>query len=156
VGNITTGIVNRTAYKSGEVIRTLAFMQTGFNSPGNVSLTSTTPTNLGYFLFTPTVIGSKVIIEFDATYSVSGTGADSYSSRITIDGSPIQTRTTSYPDVGGGRNNDLLPIRAVWTTANTNQSNIAIQAFRASADDSLVIRNDSTSAATLTITEIAP
>jgi hypothetical protein len=103
--------------------------------------------------YTPVRSGSKIVVNFDAGYSMNGTNSDSFGAQIAVSGNPIITRTQTLVSGGNGdtmRGNVLFPISYLYQSATAAATTIAVKAALLSGDDTLTV--DKTQAM-LTITE---
>jgi hypothetical protein len=116
--------------------------------------TSTSDTDFVTYSYTPLSSTSYLVIHYHlASFDfTSGTGNDSYISRIKVDGGEITYSVQST--VNGFRTGVLFPLTGRYTNSNTTAKSIVVACRRSSADDSITIVNSSTSM-WLRITEVA-
>ena len=105
--------------------------------------------------YTPVSASSHLMIEFHAPYTVSGSAADTWRSRITIDGSEITYRTQVWVATLGQdvRSSVLLPIAMKYLNSGSAALAIKVQVSRVSGDDTLTI--DLVGGSVLKISEFA-
>jgi len=154
-GNLSVaGAVIPSAWASGQVIKDTMLSNTEVTVSTTTIATSGTDTDFVTYNYTPVSSNSYLVIHYHlASYDFSsGTGNDSYISRIKVDGSEITYSTQST--VNGNRTGVLFPLTGRYTNSNTTAKSIVIACRRNSADDSITIVNSSTSM-WLRITEIA-
>ena len=113
---------------------------------GVIVCSNTSFTDVASVSYTPVSATSKLLIEYHAMYTVSGSLGDSFRSRLTLDGNQLTWRDQAfYNGAGGGtRSGVLFPISMVYTNSNLVAKAIKAQAARVSADDSVSL--DTTSA----------
>jgi hypothetical protein len=158
-GNLNmTGVINRTQYKSGEVIRKIALVQTGFNQATTTTVNSTTAVTVAYYLFTPTVPNSRIVIEYDSDWAAPGAGTDRFNGLLKWDNFTINNRVMVFDSIstGGLRGSSVIPMRGVYIPNSTAQANIQYTLSRVAGDDTLTLTNSASFPASLVITEIAP
>ena len=157
-GNLTVGgVINRTQYRSGEVIKKTAYIQTGFNQSPAFSTGNTTATTFAYLDYTPTLSNSRLVIEYDSQWSINGSGADSWTSAVSYGNLSIMVRQMTFgANVDGQRTTMIFPIRAVYQVPNNATANISFNISKTTGDDTITIINSASFPATLVITEIAP
>ena len=121
---------------------------------GNVTNASGTYTDLASVSYTPVSASSHLLIEYHAPYTVSGSAADTWRSRITVGGSEITYRTQVWVATLGQdvRSSVLFPISMKYSNSVTTALTIKIQAARSSGDDTLTV---DTNGAFLRISEFA-
>lgn len=110
-------------------------------SDGNVTNASGTYTDFASVSYTPVSASSHLLIEYHAPYTVSGSVADTWRSRITVGGSEITYRTQVWVDTLGqdNRSSVLFPISMKYSNSVTTALSIKIQAARSSGDDTLTV-----------------
>lgn len=148
-GNITaTGYVRGSA--AGQTLHTALYT---FDD-GEVTNDSDTYTDFASVEYTPVSDSSYVLVEYHATYAVSGSEDDTFRSRITVNGTEITWRNQSWVDGPGQdvRGAVLFPISMVYSNDDTDDLEIKVSAARDGADDTLTVNTNS---AYLKITEIA-
>ena len=154
-GNVVfTGFVKANAWSAGQVINDIILSNTEVTISTTTIATSTTDTNFLTYSYTPLSSTSYLIIHYhlgDYTFE-SGTGNDSYFSRIKVDDAEITYANQST--VNGFRTGVLFPLLGRYRNSNTTAKSIVVAARRDSADDSITIANTSASM-WLRITEVA-
>jgi hypothetical protein len=151
---ILAGSVTPNAWTAGQVIKEVMLSNTEVTISTTTIATSTSDTDFLTYSYTPVSSSSYLIIHYHlASFSfASGTGNDSYFSRIKVDGTEI---TYSYQStVNGNRSGVLFPLTGRYTNSSTTAKSIVVACRRDSADDSITIVNTATSM-WLRITEIA-
>lgn len=121
---------------------------------GEVVNNSETYTDFASVNYTPVSDSSYVLVEYHATYAVSGGEGDSFRSRITVNGTEITWRNQSWGNGSGldVRGAVLFPISMVYSNDDTNELEIKVSAAQDGSDDELTVNTNS---AYLRITEIA-
>ena len=156
VANLTvTNNLIQSKWQPGEVIRTIALQQTGFNQ-SNLQAVGSTLTTIANYSYTPVSNNSRVYVRYSTDYSVGGAGADRLSSYVRINNNTILLRNQSFSNVTGGgtRSGTIFPIEAVYTNTGIIALNVQIAANVPVGDDLITIRNDANTPATLYIQEI--
>jgi len=154
-GNLSIGgYLNPTTWTAGQVIKDIMLSNTEVTVSATTVGTSTSDTDFVTYSYTPVSSNSYLMIHYhlsDYTFE-SGTGNDSYFSRIKVDGNEITYSNQST--VNGSRSGVLFPLTGRYTNSNTTAKSIVIACRRDSADDSITIANTATSM-WLRITEVA-
>jgi hypothetical protein len=147
-----SGNISATGFIRGNVTGQL--LNTSLNvSTGTYTSTASGYTDIMSVSYTPVRSGSKIVVNFDAGYSMNGTNSDSFGAQIAVSGNPIITRTQTLVSGGNGdtmRGNVLFPISYLYQSATAAATTIAVKAALLSGDDTLTV--DKTQAM-LTITE---
>jgi len=154
-GNLSVaGAVSPSTWTAGQVIKDTILSNTEVTISTTTIATSTSDTDFLTYSYTPVSSTSYLIIHYHLSdYSFeTGTGNDSYFSRIKVDGTEITYGNQST--VNGFRTGVLFPLMGRYTNSNTTAKSIVVAARRDSADDSITIANTATSM-WLRITEIA-
>jgi hypothetical protein len=154
-GNLAVGgFVKVNAWRAGQVVNDIMLSNTEVTVSTTTIATSTSDTDFVTYSYTPLSSSSYLVIHYHlADYSfASGTGNDSYFSRIKIDGNEITYSKQST--VNGNRSGVLFPLTGRYTNSNTTAKSVVVACRRDSADDSITIVNAATSM-WLRITEIA-
>jgi hypothetical protein len=154
-GNLVVGgSVTPQAWAPNQVIKDTILSNTEVTISTTTIATSGSDTDFLTYSYTPLSSTSYLIIHYHlASYDFSsGTGNDSYISRIKVDGGEITYSTQST--VNGNRTGVLFPLTGRYTNSSTAAKSIVVACRRDSADDSITIVNSSTSM-WLRITEIA-
>lgn len=155
-GNINTGIINRTAYKSGELIKMHTFRQNGINQAETTNITSFTPQVIAWVQLQPTVANSVFVATYDCQWEISGTASDSWGSALRMNSIIMASRQQLITTSDGQRSSMLFPLSGSYPAPGLGTANINITAARISSDDTLTITNTTSLPATLTVWEIAP
>jgi hypothetical protein len=156
-GNMaTTGFIQAGAYRAGQVIKDIMLGNSDLTVSATTIATSTTDTDFISYSYTPVSNSSYLFIHFHlAKYTaLSGTGTDSWFSRIKVDGNEIIYAWQSTRTSDSSRTGSLFPLMGRFTVTNTASKSIVIGCRRDSADDSIVIDNTGTSM-WMRITEVA-
>jgi hypothetical protein len=154
-GNMVVGgFVKPNAWRAGQVINDIILSNTEVTVSTTTIATSNSDTDFVTYSYTPLSSTSYLVIHYHlANYDFSsGTGNDSYISRIKVDGGEITYSTQST--VNGNRSGVLFPLMGRYTNSSTGAKSIVVACRRNSADDNITITNSSTSM-WLRITEIA-
>jgi len=141
-----TGDIEATGYVRGHLAGQLLNTAFWTFDNGVIVCSNTSFTDVASVSYTPVSATSKLLIEYHAMYTVSGSLGDSFRSRLTLDGNQLTWRDQAfYNGAGGGtRSGVLFPISMVYTNSNVALKTIRAQAARVSADDSVSL--DTTSA----------
>jgi len=154
-GNMgATGSIESDSWIRGHAAGQLLNTQFYTFDNGVVLCSSNSFTDVASVSYTPVSATSKLLIEYHAMYTVSGSLADSFRSRLTLDGNQLTWRDQSFINGSGGgtRSGVLFPISMVYTNSNVVAKVIKAQAARVSADDSVSL---DTTSAYLRISEFA-
>jgi len=148
------GFVSPGAWREGQVINDIMLSNTAVTISTTTIATSTSDTDFLTYTYQPISSTSYLVIHYHlADYRFdSGTGNDSYFSRIKVDSGEITYSRQST--VNGNRTGVLFPLTGRYTNENTSTKTIVVACRRDSADDSITISNTATSM-WLRITEIA-
>lgn len=147
--------INATGWVRGHAVGQVLNVSVNTSSGTFTNSASGTFTDIMSVNYVPVSSQSKIVVSFDAGFSMNGTGTDSFRSQIVVSGNPIITRDQSFSSGGFAvsmRGNTLFPISYVYTNATTASTTIAVQAAPLLSDDSVTVNK---SQAILTITEIA-
>lgn len=151
---VVTGFIKPNAWRAGQVINDIILSNTEVTISTTTIATSTSDTDFLTYSYTPLSSNSYLVIHYHlADYRFdSGTGNDSYFSRIKVDGGEITYSRQST--VNGNRSGVLFPLTGRYTNTNTTAKSIVVACRRDSADDNITIANTATSM-WLRITEVA-
>lgn len=151
---VFTGFVKPNAWRAGQIVNDIILSNTDVTISTTTIATSTSDTDFLTYSYTPLSSTSYLVIHYHlADYSFSsGTGNDSYFSRIKVDGSEITYSKQST--VNGNRSGVLFPLTGRYTNSSTSAKSIVVACRRDSADDNITIVNTATSM-WLRITEVA-
>ena len=149
---VVSGNISATGFIRGNVTGQL--LNTSLNvSTGTYTSTASGYTDIMSVSYTPVRSGSKIVVSFDAGYSMNGTNSDSFGAQIVVSGNPIISRTQTLVSGGNGdtmRGNVLFPISYLYQSATAAATTIAVKAALLSGDDTLTVNK---AQAMLTITE---
>lgn len=154
-GNMVVGgFIKPNAWRAGQVIQDIILSNTEVTVSTTTIATSTSDTDFVGYSYTPLSSNSYLVIHYHlANYdATSGTGNDSWISRIKVDGGEITYSVQST--VNGFRTGVLFPLTGRYTNTNTTAKSIVVACRIASGDDSINITNSATSM-WLRITEVA-
>lgn len=114
-----------------------------YHIPLGATTFSGNPVTLFEHTYTCISSNSKIMITFDCSYRIDGTGSDSFLCRLQIDGITHSTKTHTFvEDTGGGtRSNCLYPITGIFVSSNSATGIITISSEiqRVYGDDTLTI-----------------
>ena len=99
-------------------------------------------TTVATFTYTPKSTDSRISVHFDDDYVINGNGADTFKSRITVDGTEVAFKQQVFNGTTAGsgtRSNVILPISAVFKNTSTAQKTIRIQMYMNDTDDTLTL-----------------
>jgi hypothetical protein len=156
-GNVVvTGFIKANAWRAGQVVNDIMLSNTEVTVSTTTIATSTSDTDFVTYSYTPLSSSSYLVIHYHlADYRFeSGSGSDSYFSRIKVDGNEITYSRQSTRSADTFRTGVLFPLTGRYTNSNTTAKSIVVACRRDSADDSITIVNTATSM-WLRITEIA-
>jgi hypothetical protein len=149
---VVSGNISATGFIRGNVTGQL--LNTSLNvSTGTYTSTASGYTDIMSVSYTPVRSGSKIVVNFDAGYSMNGTNSDSFGAQIVVSGNPIITRTQTLVSGGNGdtmRGNVLFPISYLYQNGTAAATTIAVKAALLTGDDTLTVNK---AQAMLTITE---
>jgi len=159
VGNLSIGgYVSPGKWTAGQVIKDTMLSNSEVTVSTTTVATSTNDTDFMSYSYTPVSSSSYLVIHvhvssYDAL-SASGTGSDSYFSRIKVGGNEITYSRQATRDNYGFRTGPLFPLTGRYTNSDTSAKTITVAVRRDTADDNISIVNTST-ALWMRITEIA-
>lgn len=158
-GNLTTaGTITPGAWTPGQVIKDTMLSNSEITVLATTVATSSSDTDFVSYSYTPVSSSSYLIIHMHvASYdalTTSGTGIDSYISRIKVDGNEITWSKQYTRDSYTFRTGVLFPLIGRYTNSSTSAKSITVGVRRDSADDNITIVNNATSL-WMRITEIA-
>jgi hypothetical protein len=154
-GSITCfGNIVATGYVRGTLPGQILNVSINTSSGTFTNSSSGTFTNIMSVNYTPVYNQSTIMVNFDAGFSMNGSGTDSFRSRIVVSGNPIITRDQTLASGLGNtmRGNTLFPISYSYNNSTTAATTIAVQAAPLVSDDTVTVNK---SEAIMTITEIA-
>jgi hypothetical protein len=154
----TSGAITPGAWTPGQVIKDTMLSNSELTVSATTVATSTSDTDFVSYSYTPVSSSSYLIIHmhvarYDALTS-SGTGVDSYFSRIKVDGNEIVYGWQYTKDTYTFRSGVLFPLTGRYTNSSTSAKTITVGVRRDTADDNITITNSPT-ALWMRITEIA-
>ena len=158
-GNLSIGgYVSPGKWTAGQVIKDTMLSNSEVTVSTTTVATSTNDTDFMSYSYTPVSSSSYLVIHvhvasYDAL-SASGTGSDSYFSRIKVGGNEITYARQATRDNYGFRTGPLFPLTGRYTNSDTSAKTITVAVRRDTADDSITIVNTPT-ALWMRITEIA-
>lgn len=125
------------------------------NATGNVSISSTTFTNVAQITYTPVSNNSYILIEYITAYTIPGSNIDEFGSEINVGGTQLTYGYQRFEGAvgGGSRSSTLFPLMARYTNSSTSAITINVNARRISSDDTMTVYRDASS--WFKITEIA-
>jgi hypothetical protein len=156
-GNLVmTGFIKANAWRAGQVVNDIMLSNTEVTVSTTTIATSTSDTDFVTYSYTPLSSSSYLVIHYHlADYRFeSGSGSDSYFSRIKVDGNEITYARQATRTSETFRTGVLFPLTGRYTNSNTTAKSIVVACRRDSADDNITIVNTATSM-WLRITEIA-
>jgi hypothetical protein len=156
-GNVVvTGFIKANAWRAGQVVNDIMLSNTEVTVSTTTIATSTSDTDFVTYSYTPLSSSSYLVIHYHLADYIfeSGSGSDSYFSRIKVDGNEITYSRQSTRSADTFRTGVLFPLTGRYTNSSTSAKSIVVACRRDSADDSITIVNSSTSM-WLRITEIA-
>ena len=150
-----SGSVNPTRWTTGQTVNTV-FLNAGDIGQTGLNLAAGTH-QVASYSYTPVSTNSRIIVEYQANYIISGFNSDIFLSNIVIDGTTVAKREQYFNDnTGGGtRSSTIFPISGSTTNnQNTTARSIVIRLVVTSDSVDFAGRN-SASEACMKITEIA-
>ena len=155
-------------YTSGQTIKTVMLPNTDIHQVSS-SITDPSFVTIAYYDYVPASLSSKIIVDYFASYSVSGNAAgisDAFTSGITVtDSNNTVTNigkgfqrwnAAGNPVVSGGngtRSGTIFPLMGAYTNKSTTSKRISILVRRSEGDDNVTVGSDE--GTWLKITEIA-
>jgi hypothetical protein len=142
--------------ETGNTLNT-AFLGTGSISQlGTTIVSGSTYQTIASYTYAPHLENSKMIVEYNSQYYISGSGTDSWYASVTVDGVEVSQTYLNFVsgsgNFGGARTGNLFPIVGGYDNSTTLSKTIIVRAKRGTSDDNLeVYGNIGTS---LKITEI--
>jgi len=97
------------------------------------------------FQFIPISSSSKIKIECDANYQISGGANDEFNSRILVNTDVVSYKMEQFKDSPGASNRTvkILPISGIYRNTSTNFVWISVQVRRSNTDDILWVYKNS-------------
>jgi hypothetical protein len=153
---VVTGFIKANAWRAGQVVNDIMLSNTEVTVSTTTIATSNSDTDFVTYSYTPLSSSSYLVIHYHlADYRFeSGSGSDSYFSRIKVDGNEITYSRQATRTSETFRTGVLFPLTGRYTNSSTSAKSIVVACRRDSADDSITIANTATSM-WLRITEIA-
>ena len=146
-GTSSLGSITRTAYASGEVIKT-AILGYGTGLTQTASSVSNSATECYTFSFTRLRTDSRVYVQVNFRYRIANYGADSFYARLScatlLPYTTICGETRAYFENsggGGGRGNSLSPLTGWLASSKTSSATLAFSVTmgRDTADDNITL-----------------
>jgi hypothetical protein len=144
-------------YTAGQVLNVVFYT---FPTSADVTISSTSYTDIASYSYTPISNSSTIIVDFNHVYEIAGFGDDVYKSRIIA----IQSSTTElstqrqfFKNNGGGgcRSACLFPLMGSFTNSSPNSISFRSQALLDGANDNISIKMTFANSNQIRITEIA-
>jgi hypothetical protein len=138
-GNITSeGYIRGASY--GQLLNTIFYTFTS----GDVTNNSTSYTDFATVSYTPVSNDSILTIEYHTPYTVSGSTADEFRSRITVGLTTITSRNQVWANGAGGgtRSATLFPISMHYVNSVTTALSIKVSAAQISSNDTLTVNTN--------------
>ena len=112
---------------------------------GDVTNDSTDYTDFANVSYTPVSNNSTISIEYHTPYTVSGSTADEFRSRITVGATTIAARNQVWVDGRGGgtRSAVLFPISMIYNNTVRTALAIKVSAAQVSSEDTLTLNTNS-------------
>ena len=148
------GIVTQSAWSAGEVIKMTVLVGADLTGGSTTTISTTSDTDVASYSYTPVSSNSYLLIEFITRYSVAGSAADDFVSRIAVDGAEQSYNNQVWINGAGGgtRSGTLFPLMARYTNSNTTAKTISVTVRRGTSDDNATVYKDA--ATVMKITEI--
>lgn len=125
------------------------------NATGDVSVGTTTFSNVAQVSYTPVSNNSYILVEYITVYTIAGNNTDDFSSEINIGGTQIAYGYQLFTNALGAstRSGVLFPLMGRYTNSSTSALTINVNVKRNTSDDNIVVKRDNSS--WFKITEIA-
>jgi len=153
-----SGSVNPTRWTTGQTVNTVFLDATQINQSSSNLTASVTPYTVASYSYTPVSTNSRIIIEYQANYIITGFNSDLFQSNIIMDGATTIAKREQYFDNnlgGGGRSGTLFPISgSITNNQNTNPRSIIVSLIVSSDSVDFTGRSNAFDAC-MKITEIA-
>ena len=157
VGNLTnTGNISATGpIRSSAPGQILNVVMLPPNASGDIIVSSTSFTNVGQINYTPVSTNSYILVEYNTTYTIGGSGSDDFLSEINIGGTQITYGYQYFANASGAgsRSGVLFPLSGRYTNSSTSAITINVNVKRIVSDDNINVKRDNSS--WFKITEIA-
>lgn len=140
---------------AGQVIQMVNFNGDNAN-PSQYTFDTATYATWVSVSFTPKSTNSRIIIQADAEYRISGSLSDTFWVRVTDAGNQRFEKTQEFANASGGgtRSGVLLPLMCSYDNTTTTARNITVDFKRGTADDDITLTAGADTNWSLTITEI--
>jgi hypothetical protein len=132
------GVVTRTGWAVGETVKTQLYNNSALGFTSNPAVIgSASYTTIATASYTPSSSSSYLWIEFSCTYTIDGTGSDSWWSNIEVGGvEQVNCQQIWTNAIGGGtRSGVLFPLSARYQNSATSALSITVRVKRGSGDD---------------------
>jgi hypothetical protein len=146
-GTLVTGSITKTVYNSGEVIQSKCY-SSAIGTSFTTSISGAYPVVVSTLSFTPLSSSSFIMVSVDCTYSVPGSGPDTFQSGITIAGTTVITKSQTWYASGTdisttmrNNNNSLFPLMGIAPNTSTTAKTIQVLAGRGTSDDTMTLSN---------------
>jgi hypothetical protein len=142
--------------ETGNTLNTV-FVGTGSISQlGTTIVSGSSYQTVASYTYAPQLEYSKIIVEYNSQYYISGSGNDSWYANVTVDGVEVSQTylnlVSGSGNFGAARTGNLFPIVGAYDNSTTLHKTILVRVKRGTSDDNLeVYGNVGTS---LKITEI--
>ena len=99
-------------------------------------------TNIGTFQYTCVFSSSVIMVEYQTSYTLGGSGADTFGSQMIISGQTVGQNSQVFVGVAGGgsRSGTLFPLKGVAGCSTT--ASISVQVATQGTDDTFTTPND--------------
>ena len=127
---------------TGKVLQTLVY--SGSQITG-AATAFTAPTAFTLPPFTPKSTNSTLLIEFDASYSITGRSTDEFKAELRYGSTVLFEKRQRFDGGGAGggtRGSTILPISAVYTNTTTGAKTFNVLISRLAGDDAITVNNN--------------
>jgi len=145
-------------YTAGQVLNVVFYT---FPTSTDVTISSTSYTDIASYSYTPISNSSTIIVDFNHVYEIAGFGDDVYKSRIiaiqSSSTTELSTQRQFFKNNGGGgcRSACLFPLMGSFTNSSPNSISFRSQALLDGANDNISIKMTFANSNQIRITEIA-
>jgi hypothetical protein len=144
-GDVTVdGTILAKTFLPGQVINVSMLSYTDLAQNSDVIIAATATTNIFTFTYTPKYSTSYLIIEYQSTYSLGGSGDDQSYAFLKVNGDRISQSYQRWVNAlgGGGRSGALFPLIGRYTNTNTSSKVIAVDLLNSTIGDPITVKSD--------------
>jgi hypothetical protein len=141
---ITNGTILANIFFPGQIINTSMLSNSDLGQNSNVTIAPNATTNIFTITYTPKYSTSYLIIEYQSTYSLDGSGDDDAYAYLKVNGNRISQTYQRWVNAlgGGGRSGVLFPLIGRYTNENTSSKVIAVDLYNHTIGDPITVKSD--------------